>query len=98
MCWAGGVRLRLLRLARPTAVATAQRRKHLAALIQAIFDESDGTYGYRRVHAALARQGEGCGPELVRDLMRELGLVAARLVGRGRRPLKPVRGAKRLLT
>ena len=56
--------------------ATAQRRKHLATLIQAIFDESDGTYGYRRVHAALARQGESCGPELVRNIMRELGLVA----------------------
>jgi putative transposase len=60
---------------RPLSV-TAERRKHLAALVQAIFDESDGTYGYRRVHAALARQGEGYGPELVRDLMRELGLVA----------------------
>lgn len=56
--------------------ATAQRRTRLTALVQAIFDESDGTYGYRRVHAVLARQGEGCGPELVRDLMRELGLVA----------------------
>jgi putative transposase len=55
------------------ASANAQRRKRLAALIQAIFDESDGTYGYRRVHAALARQGDDCGPELVRDLMRELG-------------------------
>ncbi|HEX6401748.1 MAG TPA: IS3 family transposase, partial [Pseudonocardiaceae bacterium] len=52
-----------------------QRRQRLAVLIRAIFDESDGTYGYRRVHAALARQGDGCGPELVRDLMRELGLV-----------------------
>ena len=37
---------------------------------------SDGTYGYRRIHAALVRQGEGCGPELVRDLMQDLGLVA----------------------
>jgi putative transposase len=53
------------------ASANAQRRKRLAALIRAIFDESDGTYGYRRVHAALARQGDDCGPELVRDLMRE---------------------------
>jgi transposase InsO family protein len=44
-------------------------------LIQAIFDESDGTYGYRRIHAALVRQGDGCGPELVRDLMRELQMV-----------------------
>jgi putative transposase len=58
------------------ASATALHRKHLAALIQAIFDESDGTYGYRRVHAALARQGDNRGPELVRDLMRELGLVS----------------------
>jgi putative transposase len=59
-----------------SATATGQRRTHLAALIQAIFDESDSTYGYRRVHAALLRQGDGCGPELVRDIMRELGLVA----------------------
>jgi putative transposase len=56
--------------------ATAQRRTRLTTLVEAIFDESDGTYGYRRVHAALARQGQGCGPELVRDLMRKLGLVA----------------------
>jgi putative transposase len=55
--------------------AAAQRRQRLAVLIQAIFDESDGTYGYRRVHAALVRQGDDCGPELVRDLMRELGLM-----------------------
>lgn len=30
---------------------------------------------YRLVHAALVRQSDGCGPELVRDLMRGLGLV-----------------------
>ena len=55
--------------------ATVQRRQRLAALVQAIFEQSDSTYGYRRVHAALVRQGDGCGPELVRKLMRELGLV-----------------------
>jgi putative transposase len=57
------------------ASATARRRARLAVPVQAIFDASDGTYGYRRIHAALLRQGEDCGPELVRDLMRELGLV-----------------------
>jgi transposase InsO family protein len=57
------------------ASATVQRRQRLTALIRAIFEESDSTYGYRRVHAALARQGESCGPELVREIMRELGLV-----------------------
>lgn len=40
-----------------------------------MFDESDRMYGYRRVHAALVRRGEHCGPELVRDLVRDLGLV-----------------------
>jgi helix-turn-helix protein len=34
----------------------------LAALIQAIFTESDKTYGYRRIHAALTRQGEDWAP------------------------------------
>jgi putative transposase len=57
------------------APATVQRRQRLAALVQAIFEQSDSTYGYRRVHAALLRQGEGCGPELVGKLMRERGLV-----------------------
>jgi transposase InsO family protein len=58
-----------------SASATASRRAHLAVLIQAIFEESDSTYGYRRVHSALIHQGDDCGPELVRAIMRELGLV-----------------------
>jgi putative transposase len=57
------------------ASPTARRRARLSRLVQAIFDASDGTYGHRRIHAALLRQGEDCGPELVRDLMRDLGLV-----------------------
>ena len=67
------------------ASATAQRRKHLAALIEAIFEESDGTYGYRRVHAALVRQGDQCCAEFVRDIMRELDLVACQP-----RPWRPI--------
>jgi putative transposase len=55
--------------------ATAQRRGRLKELITHIFDDSDETYGHRRIHAALARQGERCSPELVRSLMRELRLV-----------------------
>ena len=62
------------------ASATARRRDRLATLIAWIFTDSDGTYGHRRihaalVHAALARQGERCSPELVRQLMREQDLV-----------------------
>lgn len=56
--------------------ATATRREHLKKLITAIFEHSDQTYGYRRVHAQLVRQGEQASPELVRELMRELDLVA----------------------
>jgi transposase InsO family protein len=55
--------------------ATAQRRERLKELIVEVFDDSDETYGHRRVHAELARRGERCSVELVRGLMRELGLV-----------------------
>ena len=58
------------------ASATAQRRELLKGKIQALFDASDGSYGYRRLHAELVCGGERVGPELVRVLMRELGLVA----------------------
>jgi putative transposase len=59
-----------------TASATAQRRQLLKIKITALFEASDGTYGYRRLYQALLRSGEHVGPELVRELMRELGLVA----------------------
>jgi hypothetical protein len=60
---------------RPTS-ATAARRELLATKIKALFDANHGTYGYRRLHAALVRGGEQVSPELVRRLMRQLGLVA----------------------
>lgn len=62
-------------LVRP-ASATVERREWLKVLITDLFDESDGTYGYRRMHAELGRCGQAAGLELVRQLMRELGLVA----------------------
>ena len=54
--------------------ASAQRRDRLAGLIKKAFEASDETYGYRRIHAQLQRWGVPCGPELVRDIMRELDL------------------------
>jgi len=57
------------------ASATEQRRDRLKTLIVKAFEDNDGRYGYRRVHATLARWGQLCTPELVRVLMRELGLV-----------------------
>jgi putative transposase len=56
--------------------ATAKRREGLKLLIKKAFDDSDGTYGYRRIGQQLARWGVRAGLELVRALMRELGLVA----------------------
>ena len=56
--------------------AMAKRREELKLLIKKAFDDSDGTYGYRRVWWQLARWGVQAGPELIRALMRELGLVA----------------------
>jgi transposase InsO family protein len=56
--------------------ATAARRAGLRLLIKKAFDDSDGTYGYRRLAWQLARWGITAGTELVRRLMREMGLVA----------------------
>ncbi len=56
--------------------ATTKRREELKLLVKKAFDDSDGTYGHRRIWAQLARWGVRAGRELVRALMRELGLVA----------------------
>jgi putative transposase len=70
--------------ARPES-STAERRARLALIIGRIFADSDSAYGYRRVAQQLARQGTVAGPELVRKIMRELGLVACQP-----RPWRPV--------
>jgi putative transposase len=54
--------------------ATAKRRGILALYVKKSFVDSDDTYGYRRVHSDLVAWGVPAGPELVRSLMRELGL------------------------
>jgi putative transposase len=59
---------------RPESAAT-QRRELLKIKIRALFEANDETYGYRRLHAALVRGGEQVSDELVRQLMREMGLV-----------------------
>ncbi|MGO9783089.1 MAG: IS3 family transposase [Streptosporangiaceae bacterium] len=59
---------------RPQSPA-AQRRELLKIKIKTLFEANDETYGYRRIHAALVRGGEQASDELVRQLMRELGLV-----------------------
>jgi putative transposase len=55
--------------------AAARRRELLKLKIKALFEANNEEYGYRRIRAALARGGEQCGPELVRGLMREQGLM-----------------------
>ena len=73
-------------------MAVPARKRHrkkegerLKLLITKAFDDSDGTYGHRRVWAQLARWGVRAGVELVRALMRGLGLVACQR-GRGGHP------------
>lgn len=60
-------------------------RRRLAVLVGWSFQESDGTYGYRRVHADLGRRGVHADDETIRQVMRELGLVACQP-----RPWRPV--------
>jgi transposase InsO family protein len=56
--------------------ATAARRRDLAGHVRRVFEASRGTYGCRRVTAALNRQDIACSVGLVADVMRELGLRA----------------------
>ena len=56
--------------------ATAARRQALMERIHYFFEESEGTYGYRRIHADLTEEQTECSPELVRQIMRQVGLVA----------------------
>lgn len=55
--------------------ATEQRRELLTVKIAALCESFGGVYGDRRLHAELVRAGERVGPELVRTLMPDLGLV-----------------------
>ncbi len=56
--------------------ATAARRAALTVRVRHFFDASDGTYGYRRIHADLAAEATQCSPELVRRIMADEGLIA----------------------
>lgn len=56
--------------------STSARRQELTAQIKHFFAESDGTYGYRRIHADLADAGTTCSAELVRQIMAVEGLIA----------------------
>ena len=55
---------------------TAARRRELGTHVRRVFDASRGTYGCRRVAAALNRQDVACSVGLIADIMRELGLQA----------------------
>jgi putative transposase len=54
---------------------TEKRREILKLKIKALFEFTNEEYGYRRIHAELARGGEQADEETVRKLMRELELV-----------------------
>ena len=51
----------------------AARRAMLTEAIELVFEHSEGTYGYRRVHAELARRGIEADDDTVRQIMREHG-------------------------
>ena len=86
MCrWSGVSRSGYLDWRGRTPSARAARRAELATLIRFSFEQSDETYGYRRVHADLLAWGYQVDDETVRQIMRELGLVACQP-----RPWRPV--------
>ena len=61
-------------MAEGAGIGGRKKAGELALIIVKSFDDSNETYGYRRVHADLAAWGVQAGPELVRSIMREPGL------------------------
>lgn len=75
MCeWAGVSDGGFYAWARRTPSITAQRRAFLAGEVKRVFDESNGIFGYRKVHIRLAEEGIQVCDRLVRELMVEQGL------------------------
>lgn len=56
--------------------ATKARREELTARIWFYCDDSDQTYGYRRIHADLIAEGTQASPELVPQIMVEQNMIA----------------------
>ena len=56
---------------------TAVRREELAVLIKDVLEDSDGTYGYRRIQVILERRRVWADGATIRFIMRDLGLQAA---------------------
>ncbi|HSK95255.1 MAG TPA: IS3 family transposase, partial [Euzebyales bacterium] len=59
------------------ASATFERRAAPTVLVREVIDDYDGTYGHRRVHAQLGREGVDAGVELVRSIMPPRGSLRA---------------------
>ena len=55
-------------------MSDGEKARDTRAVREEVIRRLGETYGYRRVHADLADWGVPAGPELVRSLMRELGL------------------------
>jgi len=72
---------------------TRRRREELAARVAEVFERSQRSYGYRRVHAELARRGVEVDDELVRQLMREQGLVPVQEKAKKRGLTRPDKAA-----
>jgi putative transposase len=60
--------------ARQPLSARARNDRRLTGLIKQFWLESDGVYGYRKIHTDLRSVGEHCGPNRVHRLMRMAGL------------------------
>jgi transposase InsO family protein len=91
MCtWAGVSRSGYYEWRDRAPSATELRRRVLHAHVRFAFEHSDGTSGYRRIHAQLRRWGHHYDDETVRRAMRELSLVACQ--PRPYRPTTTIRG------
>ena len=56
----------------------AEHRAKLREVIQKIYDESNQVFGYRKIFSIMKEQGYHTSPEMVQNLMHEMGLKSIR--------------------
>jgi len=70
-------------------LAAPEKYADLREQVRAVFSQADGRYGYRRLHAALTKDGKVVSEKVIRRLMREENLVA---VGQKKRRYSSYKG------
>lgn len=56
----------------------SKRREELRVMVQQIYDDNHQIFGARKIHAVMKEKGHHISVEMVRKIMRDMGLLSVR--------------------